>query len=137
MSAYEAPFIIEVIVVFLLTLYLLHQYGNWRKQHILVTVAVFVAWYFSFLIVFVVPLDVSAVSVIFFFDLSRFFQGCVNTLMSEYCMFFLSSQIWDIIYICHSWKFSILFIFTGLDVLQAVSKRPWLERNFTDKHHNS
>lgn len=46
--------------MFLLTLCLLHQYGNWRKQHWLVTIAVFVAWYFSFLIVFILPLDVSA-----------------------------------------------------------------------------
>lgn len=55
-----APFTVEMILVFLLTLCLLHQYGNWRKQHWLVTVAVFVAWYFSFLIVFILPLDVSA-----------------------------------------------------------------------------
>ena len=59
-----APFTVEMILVFLLTLCLLHQYGNWRKQHWLVTVAVFVAWYFSFLIVFILPLDVSAVSFI-------------------------------------------------------------------------
>lgn len=55
-----APFTVEMILVFLITLCLLHQYGNWRKQHWLVTVAVFVAWYFSFLIVFILPLDVSA-----------------------------------------------------------------------------
>ncbi|KAK2554648.1 G-protein coupled receptor-associated protein LMBRD2 [Acropora cervicornis] len=55
-----APFTVEMIFVFLLTLCLLHQYGNWRKQHWLVTIAVFVAWYFSFLIVFILPLDVSA-----------------------------------------------------------------------------
>ena len=56
-----APFTVEMIFVFLLTLCLLHQYGNWRKQHWLVTIAVFIAWYFSFLIVFILPLDVSAV----------------------------------------------------------------------------
>lgn len=59
-----APFSLEMIAVFLLTLYLLHQYGNWRKQHLLVSIAVFVAWYFSFLIVFILPLDVSDVSTI-------------------------------------------------------------------------
>lgn len=57
-----APFTVEMIFVFLVTLCLLHQYGNWRKQHWLVTIAVFIAWYFSFLIVFILPLDVSAVS---------------------------------------------------------------------------
>lgn len=54
-----APFTVEMIFVFLLTLCLLHQYGNWRKQHWLVTTAVFISWYFSFLIVFILPLDVS------------------------------------------------------------------------------
>ncbi|EDO45173.1 predicted protein [Nematostella vectensis] len=48
-----------MILCFVLTLCLLHYFGNWRKQHILVTIAVFVAWYFSFVIVEVLPLDVS------------------------------------------------------------------------------
>lgn len=53
------PFIVEVIFVFLATLYILHQYGNIRKQHVLVSLAVFVSWFFSFLIVFILPIDVS------------------------------------------------------------------------------
>lgn len=61
-----APFTVEMIFVFLLTLCLLHQYGNWRKQHWLVTTAVFISWYFSFLIVFILPLDVSGVSLSIF-----------------------------------------------------------------------
>lgn len=52
---------LELISVFVLTLAVLHQYGNWRTQHPIVTVAVFVAWYFSFLIIFIVPMDVSSV----------------------------------------------------------------------------
>lgn len=72
-----APFTVEMIFVFLLTLCLLHQYGNWRKQHWLVTTAVFVAWYFSFLIVFILPLDVSAVSRDHFPNLS-----CIKELLS-------------------------------------------------------
>ena len=56
-----APFVVELVVAAVITLCLLHQYGNWRKQHLIVTIAVFIAWYFSFLIVFVLPLDVSAV----------------------------------------------------------------------------
>ncbi|XP_032243067.2 G-protein coupled receptor-associated protein LMBRD2 [Nematostella vectensis] len=54
-----ASLAIEMILCFVLTLCLLHYFGNWRKQHILVTIAVFVAWYFSFVIVEVLPLDVS------------------------------------------------------------------------------
>ena len=41
---------------------LLHRYGNWKKQTLLVTVAAFMSWYFSLLIIFVMPLDVSNVS---------------------------------------------------------------------------
>jgi len=55
---------IEMLLCFFVTMGLLHYYGNWRKQHFLVTLAVFVAWYFSFLIVEVLPLDVSDVSII-------------------------------------------------------------------------
>lgn len=58
---------IEMMVCFVLTLSLLHYYGNWRKQHFLVTLAVFVAWFFSFIIVEVLPLDVSDVSVQYVF----------------------------------------------------------------------
>ncbi|XP_031558370.1 G-protein coupled receptor-associated protein LMBRD2-like [Actinia tenebrosa] len=54
-----ASLALEMLVCFGVTLCLLHYYGNWRKQHFLVTLAVFVAWYFSFLIVEVLPLDVS------------------------------------------------------------------------------
>ncbi|KAK3727889.1 hypothetical protein QZH41_010612 [Actinostola sp. cb2023] len=54
-----ASLAIEMLLCFFLTLCLLHYFGNWRKQHILVTLAVFVAWFFSFLIVEVLPLDVS------------------------------------------------------------------------------
>ena len=56
------PLAVEVTVVCCLAGYLLHYYGNWRKQHIVVTVAAFVAWYFSFLIIFTLPLDISNVS---------------------------------------------------------------------------
>ena len=62
----SAPFIIELVVAAFMTICLLHRYGNWRKQHLIVTIAVFIAWYFSFLIIFVLPLDVSAVSIVRF-----------------------------------------------------------------------
>ena len=52
-------FIIEFIVVFFVTLATLHFYGNLRKNHVLVTLAVFVSWFFSFLIIFILPMDVT------------------------------------------------------------------------------
>jgi hypothetical protein len=58
------PLLTEVVVTFCLASGLLYKYGNWLKHHIIVTVAVLVSWYFSFLIIFVLPLDVSSVSAI-------------------------------------------------------------------------
>ncbi|KAJ9587596.1 hypothetical protein L9F63_018978, partial [Diploptera punctata] len=50
-------------VTFCLAACLLFRYGNWMKHHIIVTIAVLIAWYFSFLIIFVLPLDVSSVTI--------------------------------------------------------------------------
>ncbi|XP_053304103.1 G-protein coupled receptor-associated protein LMBRD2 isoform X2 [Spea bombifrons] len=50
---------IEIVFVFFLALFLLHRYGDFKKQHRLVIVATLLAWYLCFLIVFILPLDVS------------------------------------------------------------------------------
>ncbi|KFM75604.1 LMBR1 domain-containing protein 2, partial [Stegodyphus mimosarum] len=54
------PFVAEIVITFLAVAYLLQKYGNCRRHHILVTVNVFIAWYFAFIIVFILPLDVSS-----------------------------------------------------------------------------
>ncbi|KAF4517528.1 hypothetical protein B566_EDAN005091 [Ephemera danica] len=54
------PLITEVVVTFFAAAFLLYRYGNWYKHHVIVTLSVLVAWYFSFLIIFVLPLDVSS-----------------------------------------------------------------------------
>ncbi|XP_071952878.1 G-protein coupled receptor-associated protein LMBRD2B-like [Antedon mediterranea] len=54
------PLVVEIICIFVLSAYLLHKYGNWRKQHPLVTIITFISWYFSLIIIFLIPLDVSA-----------------------------------------------------------------------------
>lgn len=41
----------------------LYRYGNIQRQHPLVTFSVLIAWSFSFLIVFTIPLDVTSVCV--------------------------------------------------------------------------
>ena len=56
------PLAVEIASVCCLATYLIHYYGNWKKQHIMVTVAAFVSWYFSLLIIFTLPIDVSNVS---------------------------------------------------------------------------
>ncbi|KAM4808748.1 G-protein coupled receptor-associated protein LMBRD2 isoform 2-T2 [Rhinophrynus dorsalis] len=50
---------IEIVFVFFLALFLLQRYGDFKKQHKLVIVATLLAWYLCFLIVFIIPLDVS------------------------------------------------------------------------------
>lgn len=48
-----------VVVVFFLALYLLHRYGDVRKQQRLVLLGTLLSWYLCFLIVFILPFDVS------------------------------------------------------------------------------
>ncbi|XP_021377023.1 LMBR1 domain-containing protein 2-like isoform X5 [Mizuhopecten yessoensis] len=62
------PLVVEIICTCCLAAFLLHRYGDLRKQHVLVTLATFVAWYFSFMIIFVLPLDVS----------STFYRQCLR-----------------------------------------------------------
>lgn len=62
------PLVVEIICTCFLAALLLHRYGDLRKQHVLVTLFTFIAWYFSFMIIFILPLDVS----------STFYQQCVE-----------------------------------------------------------
>ncbi|KAJ8667074.1 hypothetical protein QAD02_008736 [Eretmocerus hayati] len=55
-----APLLTEVILTFCLAAVLLYRYGNVFRHHPIVTLSVLVAWYFSLLIIFVLPLDVSS-----------------------------------------------------------------------------
>ncbi|KAF5274003.1 hypothetical protein FQA39_LY01118 [Lamprigera yunnana] len=52
------PIIFKVFLSFILAASILYRYGNWFRHHIFVTLVVLLAWYFSFLIIFVLPLDV-------------------------------------------------------------------------------
>ena len=60
MSSWHLGF--DLIITFLLASLLLYNYGNWYRHHIGVTLAVLTAWYFSFIIIFVLPIDISDVS---------------------------------------------------------------------------
>ncbi|XP_034824985.1 LMBR1 domain-containing protein 2 homolog isoform X1 [Maniola hyperantus] len=53
-------FIIEIISAFVLAATLLYRYGDCYRNHILVTMSVLTAWYFSFVIMFILPLDISS-----------------------------------------------------------------------------
>jgi len=54
---------VNVVVVFCFTAFIHFHYSDWRKHRILVTLTTFVSWYFPFMIVFVMPIDVSSVSI--------------------------------------------------------------------------
>jgi len=61
-------FVFDVIATLVLSGALLYNYGNWMRHRVLVTLAVLIAWYFSFLIIFILPLDVSG----------TIYRQCVN-----------------------------------------------------------
>nr|XP_057912953.1 G-protein coupled receptor-associated protein LMBRD2B [Doryrhamphus excisus] len=50
---------LEIVVVFFLALFLLHRYGDFGKQQRMVLFGTLLAWYLCFLIVFILPLDVT------------------------------------------------------------------------------
>ncbi|KAJ3642157.1 hypothetical protein Zmor_024966 [Zophobas morio] len=52
------PLISKILLSFILAATVLYRYGNWFRHHIIVTLIVLLAWYFSFLIIFALPLDV-------------------------------------------------------------------------------
>lgn len=52
------PIISTIILSFVLAASILYRYGNWFRHRIVVTLIVLLAWYFSFLIIFALPLDV-------------------------------------------------------------------------------
>lgn len=54
-----AALAVVVVVVFFLALYLLQRYGDLWKQQRLVLLGTLLSWYLCFLIVFILPLDVS------------------------------------------------------------------------------
>lgn len=59
---------VQLLIVFLLTSYLLNKYSTIRKQNPIVTISTFIGWYFSLIIIFVLPLDVAI----------TFFHKCEN-----------------------------------------------------------
>lgn len=52
-------FALDICLCLVISAYLLFSYGDWMRQRVAVTLAVLIAWYFSFLIIFILPLDVS------------------------------------------------------------------------------
>ncbi len=65
-STVSAPLIliVEFLVALVLAGGLLHKYGDIRRQNPFVTVSTLVVWFLSFVIIFLLPVDVSSVSAV-------------------------------------------------------------------------
>lgn len=65
-SRFTAPIIliVEFSLALLLAVYLLHKYGDIRRQNPFVTVCTLIIWFMSFVIIFLLPVDVSSVSLL-------------------------------------------------------------------------
>lgn len=61
----------KLLFSFVIASSVLYRYGNWYRHHVFVTLIVLLAWYFSFLIIFALPLDVISVSNILYTTLTR------------------------------------------------------------------
>lgn len=56
-----AALAVVVVVGFFLAFFLLQRYGDLRKQQWMVLLGTLLSWYLCFLIIFILPLDVSTV----------------------------------------------------------------------------
>ena len=63
-SRFSAPVLLlgEFSLALLLAVYLLYKYGNFRKHNPFVTGCTLLVWFLSFVIIFLLPVDVSSVS---------------------------------------------------------------------------
>ena len=57
------PLVFNILISCLITLIFLYRCGNYRRQHPITTIAVFISWAFSVMFVFLLPLDISLVRI--------------------------------------------------------------------------
>jgi len=61
-SAAPGILTVEGIVAFVTALFMVYRYSNLRKQNPLVTGTTLLIWFLSFFVVFLLPVDVTSVS---------------------------------------------------------------------------
>ena len=63
-SKFTAPIIliVEFSLALILAVYLLYKYGDFRRHNPFVTICTLIIWFMSFVIIFLLPVDVSSVS---------------------------------------------------------------------------
>ena len=79
------PLTFEILITFTLSAFLIYRYGNYVQQHTVTTVSVFIAWFFSFLVIFILPLDISTVCqfVIFVLLINHFNLDFVSSMFES------------------------------------------------------
>lgn len=102
-AMHGAALIVVIVVVFLLAFFLLQRYGDLRRQHWMVLSGTLLSWYLCFLIVCILPLDVSTVAAHLTFPI---FPPCCHLLLIN-CLYLIL------------WMFEFL-----LDHLQPVCSWP-------------
>lgn len=73
------PLAFEIVGLFVVTLCLLYKYSDFRSQNKIALGAVFIAWYFSFMIIFILPMDISLV----FLSIVRLIRDFNHTLLLQ------------------------------------------------------
>uniref|UniRef100_A0A0K0EG52 LMBR1 domain-containing protein 2 n=1 Tax=Strongyloides stercoralis TaxID=6248 RepID=A0A0K0EG52_STRER len=63
----------QLLLVGILCGILLNKYSNWKKQHKIVLLLTFIGWYTSFIIIFILPLDVGI----------TFYHKCISEALSH------------------------------------------------------
>lgn len=58
--ASSVPIIIEILACFLLSTSLLHRYSDMVNHNIIIVVGVFISWFFSFMVIFLLPVDLTS-----------------------------------------------------------------------------
>lgn len=88
-----AALAVVVVVVFFLAFFLLQRYGDLRKQQWMVLLGTLLSWYLCFLIIFILPLDVSTVCTT---DTSSFFDifSCFDELNLTVLLDHLQAVSW-------------------------------------------
>ena len=76
----SAPLVFNIIIACLIALIFLYRCGNYRRQHPITTGAVFISWAFSVLFIFLLPLDISSVNILFYL----LFQILISFLKAAY-----------------------------------------------------
>jgi len=66
------PLILDIAIIFVIIACFHYHYGNWRKHHVIVTVATFLSWFLPSMIIFVLPIDVSSVSTVVYMNVVPF-----------------------------------------------------------------